>query len=172
MYYIYTNSPFIFTQGLSHIFPITFLLWAVDLSMSTQLLRCLPKLPNILQQLCSLNNSFGQLGPQLKVHICLTFLIFGMLCQSNLVLRSAGTIDPSRNTWRVSSWPHLAFSSSSGGPRILVCNAWADPPSCPYQQNQATWLRSSGHISGVSGSTTTSSPSHKVATPHLSWFSC
>ena len=61
-------------------------------------LRCLPILPLLLHDVCSITSSLESLGPALQV--CLTFRLFPMLRQSNLTPPSASQFDPTRHTCR------------------------------------------------------------------------
>ena len=55
--------------------------------------RHLPIRLDLLSKLCTLSSSLGLLAQAMKV--CLTFVFFGMLCQSNLAPTSSATFDPS-----------------------------------------------------------------------------
>ena len=79
-------------------FQMSCILWAADISMRTQPLRCLLILSPLQHRLCSINSSLGSLGPGLLV--CLTFGFFAMFRQSNLAPPSASQLDLTRHTCR------------------------------------------------------------------------
>ena len=77
-------------------FPVSSLLRDADISMRTPLLQRLPILPPLLHRLSILTTSLGPLGPAMQV--CLTYVFFVMLWQSNMAPLSASAFDSSRHT--------------------------------------------------------------------------
>ena len=110
-------------------FQVHCLLGAADISMRTPPLRHLPILPDLLHHHCLLTPSLGPLGPSMQV--CLTFMFFAMLRQSNLAPTAASTFDPSRHTYRgdISFHPLVCCFSSA---RTRLTKWWASPRFCPY----------------------------------------
>ena len=98
-----TTSPA--SVSCTHSKPLTPRCWTRSQSGCSSELQtsiCAPHLSGVspflkknLTQMCQMASSLGPPAQAMKV--CLTFVFFGMLCQSNIAPSSSATFDPSRH---------------------------------------------------------------------------